>query len=193
MQHKGIAIIGAILLVIGLFGLIAVFAFGGVAMMSGPLVGTNVSGDTFDSQMPRGRMQNSQMPDSFRPESLGEQIYLTGVGENGAIRRSGGIGRMGSGGCVTCHGPDGQGGPIGMMGSFTEAPPITYGVLTGAHGEHDSDGETEEAWTDADIAHAVREGVTPDGRRLDPIMPRWDMNNEDMDALIDYLKTLDEE
>jgi len=172
MRNSSLAVIGGALLLIGAVGLGVVSLVGGTAFMSGPLYGS-------DSV-------------STLPEDVGERIYLSGEGENGRIRRSGGIGHMGSGGCITCHGPNGQGGTVGMMGGFTDAPPVTYEVLTGAHDTHDDD-EDADAWTDSDIARAIRGGTLPDGDQLESTMPRWDMSDSDMEALIEYLKTLDEE
>lgn len=76
-----------------------------------------------------------------------------------------------------------------MMGSPATAPPITYEVLTGSHDPHGEDEESE-AWTDSDIARTIRGGTLPDGDELDPIMPRWYIGDSDMEALIEYLKTL---
>ncbi len=167
MSNKSLVVVGLILLVLGLTGLGVLALLGRTALQAGPLY-TGARPTTSDS--------------------LGEQIYYTGRGTDGPITRSGGIGRMGSGGCVTCHGADGRGGQIGMMSSFADAPAITYDSLTGTHDEHD--GEAEAPWTDTDIARAIRSGVEPDGRSLDRVMPRWDMSDTEMDALIQYLKTL---
>ena len=172
MRRSPIAITGIVFLFIGIVGIAGVFVFEGTALMPGPLYESDTS--------------------STGSQSVGERIYLQGVGEDGPVRRSGGIGHMGSGGCVTCHGPDGLGGTVGMMGTFADAPPITYAALTGAHDEH-GDSDESEAWTDSDISLVIRDGVLPDGDRVNPIMPRWDMNASDMEALIEHLKTLDKE
>ncbi len=169
MANKYIGIIGAAVLAIGVIGLAVTVFFGNTALLPGPLYG-------------------EEYVDSFTG-SLGEQIYYTGVGTDGAIPRSGGMRHMGSGGCVTCHGRDGLGGQVGMMAWSEDAPPITYEALTGEHDAHGD--EPDEEWSDSDIARAVRDGELPDGDQLDPIMPRWDMTDREMDALIDYLKTLD--
>jgi len=66
----------------------------------------------------------------------------------------------------------------------TPTPDIRYSTLTGPH-------EASAGWTDAQIARAVREGVEPDGEELDPMMPRWDMDETDMRDIINYLKELD--
>jgi mono/diheme cytochrome c family protein len=48
-------------------------------------------------------------------------------------------------------------------------------------------------WTDAEILHAIRRGVRPDGRNLVPIMP-WPsyaiLTDDDARALVAYLRTL---
>jgi len=161
------AVIGGVLLVVGIVGLAAMFVLGNTAIMnSPPYTDGGSSGST---------------------ASLGQRIFNTGVGTDGAIPRTGGIGHMGSRGCVACHGQDGQGGQIGMM-DFIEAPPITYDALTSAHDGYDD--ESEAGWTDAQIAKAIRTGREPNGQQLDTIMPRWDMNGQEMNALIDHLKTL---
>lgn len=168
MRSRALAITGVVLVALGLVGLTVMLLLGNTALMPGPL---STNSDAGVDSMP-----------------LGERIYRTGYGADGAIPRTGGMGRMGSGGCVTCHGPDGQGGQVGMMLNAIDAPAITYEALTSPHEEHD--GESEAGWTDADIARALRTGLEPDGHELDSIMPRWDMNAREMDALIDYLKTL---
>lgn len=128
--------------------------------------------------------------------SAGERIFYTGVGHAGSITIDWGVsggmmGEFGRGpapfGCARCHGRDGRGSDVGMMYS-AEAPDITYRYLTIEH--TDDSGATEPAWTDADIERAIREGREPDGESLDRMMPRWDMDAEDMDATIRYLKEL---
>ena len=48
-------------------------------------------------------------------------------------------------------------------------------------------------WSDAEIAEAIRYGRRPDGRVLAPVMP-WmaysEMHDEDLDALIAYLRSV---
>ncbi|GAB4275531.1 MAG: hypothetical protein Kow0056_05200 [Coriobacteriia bacterium] len=123
--------------------------------------------------------------------SLGERIYMDGIGEDGFIPRSAvGPGMMG-GGCAVCHGTDGRGGTFTMMMGRFEAPDIRYDVLTGEHaeeGEHAEHG----GWSDEDIRRAIEDGIEPDGKRLDPFMPRWEMTDEEFDALLGYLKELSE-
>jgi mono/diheme cytochrome c family protein len=98
-------------------------------------------------------------------------------------------------GCFDCHSPkewDSRGAPpvAGKEGSgrqWTEeglawltAPNITPDPETGAG-----------KWTDDQFARAIREGIGHDGRALFPIMPYSkykDMSDEDLDAIIAYIK-----
>jgi mono/diheme cytochrome c family protein len=123
--------------------------------------------------------------------SLGARIFLDGLGEDGMIPRTAtGPGMMG-GGCVTCHGIDGRGGTFSMMMGSFDAPDVTYDTLTGEHaneGEHAEDA----GWTDDDIRRSIEDGVKPDGERLDPFMPRWQLSDAEFDALLEHLKELSE-
>ncbi|MDI6901509.1 MAG: cytochrome c [Anaerosomatales bacterium] len=136
---------------------------------------------------PRSMPPSDDFTDQF--DSLGEQVYFTGVGEDGLIPRTVpfGPGMMGGVSCASCHGDDGTGREFFMMGRTWEAPDIRYDTLTS---EHVEGGETHEPWSDDDIARAVREGIEPDGEELDVLMPRWDMTDAEMDATIDHLEEL---
>jgi len=159
--------VGVIVIVVGLIGLVAVFVL------------------------------NSAGPGSlvFRPaaESLGEEIFLYGSDGGRAIRRRGDIGMMGGSGlgCADCHGTDARGGRVSMMmmGNF-EAPDVRWGTLTSSDMEHE-EGETPHPPFDREsFARALREGVDPGGGDLESPMPRWQVNDAQVDALIDYLKGL---
>jgi len=132
-------------------------------------------------------------PDGFT--SAGQRIYYTGLDEDGdPIPRSVAGSRMMGGrtmlnaACVDCHREDGRGGTLGMMMRGIEVPDVRYSALTSPHAEGD---ETEPGWTRDDIARAIRDGVEPDGKSLRAPMPRWDMTDEQLRDVIDYLKELD--
>jgi hypothetical protein len=40
------------------------------------------------------------------------------------------------------------------------------------------------------VKQAITEGINPAGEPLDEEMPRWSMSQDDLDDLIDFLKTL---
>jgi mono/diheme cytochrome c family protein len=126
--------------------------------------------------------------------SNGEQIYYTGVSQkNGPIPRIGGppwVQHVGVG-CVACHGVQGRGGVPVMMGTAIPED-IRYTVLTAS--EHREDGEKKEMdhppFTDATIKQAITQGVDPANKPVDWTMPRWQMADQDLNDVLEYLKTL---
>ena len=121
--------------------------------------------------------------------SNGEQIFFTGTSARDTITTTGGPFwfQMHGGGCASCHGLDGRGGQVIMMGRFT-APNITYKVLTGrAPGAE----EDHKPYTDALIKRAITRGIDSSGDRLSQNMPRWQISNRDLNDIINYLKSLD--
>jgi cytochrome c oxidase subunit 2 len=163
MKTKGMLFLAVALVVVGAVGLIATVA-----------------------SVPSG------VPGAF--SSDGQRIYYTGRDATGPIPRTvpgagfAGFGMMDAAACVNCHGEDGRGGRIGMMMFGTiDVPDIRYSTLTTARSEG---GKAIPAWTDADIARAIRDGVEPDGQRLKAPMPRWGMTDADVSDVIAYLKEL---
>ncbi len=124
--------------------------------------------------------------------SEGERIYLTGASSRGPIPRSEfgmmmGVGMGGGLACVDCHGSDARGGLIETMWGDVDVPDIRYSTLTRAKSLEDT---IAPGWTRSDIARAIRDGVEPDGERLEAPMPRWGMSASEMRDLIAYLKEL---
>lgn len=119
--------------------------------------------------------------------SPGERIYFTGLGSDGLpIPITGGHHhmQMHGGGCVTCHGETRQGG-IRMWPWFWEsAPAITPEALTG---NHEAAGHDHSHYDAKALAQAITQGLEPDGDTLDDLMPRWQLTDQDLNALIDYL------
>jgi mono/diheme cytochrome c family protein len=166
MKHNGILIGAVVLLLAGAAGLVV--AFGAGAYYPAAASGTPAS-------------------------SLGRQIYYTGVDALGTIPRTipaagmMGFGMMGDLSCVDCHGPDGRGGRIATMFGTIDFADIRYSVLTTARSDN---GTSTPAWTDADIARAIRDGIEPNGQPLKAPMPRWAMSDDDVNGVIAYLKEL---
>jgi cytochrome c oxidase subunit 2 len=168
MGHRTTLVWGIALVTVGLLGIAVVWALG--------LGGTSATGGG-----------------AFT--SVGQRIYYTGQDADGRViprTIAGGgmmrLGMMGSVACVDCHGEDGRGGRIGMMFGTVDIADIRYSTLTTARSE---DGTTVPAWTDNDIARAIRDGVEPNGQRLKAPMPRWNMTDGEVADVIDYLKELD--
>lgn len=135
-------------------------------------------------------------PGSF--DTVGEQIYFTGIDAEGErIRYSGGPskGMMMEGylSCASCHGPDARGGRHLMHMEVMDAPDIRWSVLGGeGHEEedHPGDDQHDDAYTIKAFRRAVVEGEHPDGELLSPDMPRWQMSEESLEDLMDYLISL---
>ena len=86
--------------------------------------------------------------------------------------------------CANCHGRSGMGsteGPIAI-------PPITGTHLFRSVAARSAAGRARTPYTDETLAHAIRDGVDPENRALDYLMPRFDLDEETMHLLIDYLK-----
>lgn len=123
--------------------------------------------------------------------SNGERIYYTSTSNSGkTITADMGMGPMSSSmmACVNCHGENGKGGTIQMMMGTYKVPDIRYTALT--EEEHGHEGEEHLPYTEDLIKKAITEGIEPDGERLEFPMPKWSMSNEDLDDLVDYLKSL---
>jgi len=138
-------------------------------------------------------------------DSNGERIYFSGTSERSGriIYRGGptGGGMMMGGGslaCVSCHGPDGRGGVHGMHMQVMDAPDIRWSTLSAAMeeghgGEAQPEGEHGEVMAGYDLEAfrlAVVEGRHPDGTELSSSMPRWNLSDEDLADLAEFLQSL---
>jgi cytochrome c oxidase subunit II len=131
-----------------------------------------------------------------RFDSNGERIYFTATSESGRpiIANVQGMHRMRADrmACADCHGNDGRGGVVRIMMSRFEAPDIRYHSLTDeGHGQEEDEHGGHPPYTDETIKRAITEGIDPAGEPLDWEMPRWEMDERDLDDLVEYLKTLD--
>ncbi len=127
----------------------------------------------------------------------GQNLYRKGILPSGeavtGIREGGGSTSGAAAACVNCHRPSGMGSVEGGI----VIPPITarYLFKPGAlFGREANRVELETAarnpYTDATLARAIRDGINPNGRKLDYLMPRFKLDDATMNSLIAYLKQL---
>lgn len=130
----------------------------------------------------------------------GEAIFRQGRLSSGAplqAWRAGGQNLQGGqAACINCHRRSGLGAQAGAFA----IPPITgrYLFHPRAASREDLDlpyvdgvRADREPYNDGTIARAIRAGLDSEGRPLSPLMPRFDLNDADMAALVAYLKRLD--
>ena len=147
-----------------------------------------------------GPMMGGGWQSGNRYETNGEKIYFTAINENGeriSYRGGNSFGGMMGGGplaCASCHGPDARGGVHTMHMDVMDAPDIRYSALSGdasveEHGDDDHANEHNK-YDLAAFRLAVVEGKHPDGDNLSRDMPRWLMEDDDLEDLFEYLKSL---
>jgi hypothetical protein len=149
-------------------------------------------------------------PDRSPPTMAGERIYRDGMLSTGApvqgTRAPLPDVQGAAAACANCHRRSG----LGEIEGRPLVPPITArylyrprsgnrpGNLENAAMTMAQPGALPEvlrqadrgAYTDATLARAIRDGLGPDGRALDHLMPRFRIDDSDMASLIAYLKQL---
>lgn len=131
-------------------------------------------------------MHTTYIKESY--SSNGERIYLTGQSNRGTqIRAVGGHHhtQMHGGGCATCHGGDREGGASMWPWFWKTAPALTPAALQGD--DHQDDGHSHPSYTRQSLKRAITEGVNPEGKALDELMPRWVLADEDLEDLVIFL------
>ncbi|MGW8251125.1 MAG: c-type cytochrome, partial [Anaerolineales bacterium] len=144
---------------------------------------------------PRILQQDVGIPIDTNLEGVenGERIYFTAIDSDGDLLRYRGgpdFGGMMMGSyltCASCHGPDGRGGTHFMHMQVMDAPDIRFQALTEESGEH---GDEHGEYSLEDFRHAVVDGEHPDGDPLSREMPRWRINDQDLEDLFAFIKSL---
>ncbi len=163
----------------------ALVAFLMLAIMSPPILYAN----------------DSAMKAASPSANIGKAIYRHGATSIGAPleaqREAGARLRGADAACVNCHRRSGFGAREGRI----SIPPITGRFLMQSDPSAIRDDPLPyvesmrinhvPAYTDATLARAIREGVDAQGKPLNYLMPRFDLNDSDMASLIAYLKQLD--
>ncbi len=131
--------------------------------------------------------------------SPGGAIYGLGILPSGKAlrgeRRGEGPSEGSAAACVNCHQRSGFGD---VEGQFI-IPPVTAKYLfrprnrnpeAAAASPVQAAAPVRAAYTDSTLARAIREGIDPDGRALDYLMPRYNLDDRSMAVLIEYLEGL---
>jgi hypothetical protein len=129
--------------------------------------------------------------------SAGETLYRRGLLPSGkpvlATREANGSLEGADGACVNCHRRSGLGSSEGLI----TIPPIASQYLFVPRGKSleelgipfvDTARLDREPYTDATLARAIREGIGGNGRALNYLMPRYQIDDAAMAELITYLK-----
>jgi hypothetical protein len=141
-----------------------------------------------------------QSPASAAQLQAGEQLYRQGMLPSGnplVAQREGAEPMQGqAAACVNCHLRSG----LGTVEGRILIPPITAkylfrpvsaGAATMAQPSIYRRGPLRSRYSAATLARAIREGIDPDGRKFDYLMPRYSLDEASMSATIDYLEHLD--
>lgn len=140
-------------------------------------------------------------------DSNGEQIYYTGTtADGGRVGYTGGpaFGGMMMGSqlsCASCHGDDGRGGTHTMHMDVMDAPDIRLAALQGELEEQADSGEEDDHDDGHDEGHqgydletfkqAVVLGQHPGGEPLNRDMPKWDLGDEDLADLFEFISSFE--
>jgi hypothetical protein len=148
-----------------------------------------------------GASTAASRPTLADPEQLraGERIYRQGVlpsGEPVLAEHQGADPMKGqAAACVNCHRRSGLGTVEGQI----LIPPITPRYLFRSASANAAQmmqfsraasAAMRRPYTDATLARALREGIDPEGRKFDYLMPRYRFDEVSMSALIGYLRQL---
>ena len=141
-----------------------------------------------------------QSPAGAAQLQAGEQLYRQGVLPSGnplVAERDGAEPMQGqAAACVNCHLRSG----LGTVEGRILIPPITakylfrpmsVGAAAMTQPSTSGRGPLRSRYGAATLARAIREGIDPDGRKFDYLMPRYSLDEASMSAMIDYLKHLD--
>ena len=122
----------------------------------------------------------------------GKRIYQEGLLISGMPLKAKTQGNMEVSGqhlaCISCHRRSGLGSYEGKV----QIPPIAGRILLAGSAATTSPPSVQstKSYTEVSLKQTIQSGITPDGRALNPLMPRYEFDNQNLDALITYLKTL---
>lgn len=127
---------------------------------------------------------------------IGKSIYLTGIGNDGntitAISAANTKLEGAKASCANCHRRSGFGSSEGGL----LIPSITGNSLFNSREfqyrelKKSSRPITRKSYNKASLKRAIQSGIDSNGRKLNSLMPRYNMNESDMNDLISYLSSL---
>lgn len=151
---------------------------------------------------------SAAQPHNVALVEAGRRIYELGILPNGepleGIRHDGMVVAGRDAACVLCH----QRSGMGLAEGAILVPPVTATALFGklqlktfgrqprrAPGIKFTEWpfKTRPPYDDASLATTMRTGVTPSGYRFQYVMPRYELGERDMAALVAYLRALSAE
>jgi ABC-type branched-subunit amino acid transport system substrate-binding protein len=122
----------------------------------------------------------------------GKRIYLEGKGRKkiSAILLEPGLKAPGASfPCINCH----LAGGTGQLEGGVQSSDITWFHLTKEFSGKRPSGRVHPPYDEESVATAITEGMDPARTELDPAHPRYEMEREDLEDLIAYLKIMDRE
>lgn len=179
-----------------------------------PVRGTHAIGGRLLAALLAGGVSASSLPagaegarGGLSLEEIGRAIYQEGVRASGEPLVGSGLGGVViAGGCAQCHRPSG----FGTLEGGAAVPAVTGEALFGDGVERRADlfrrlylepgppgllaqaraAEGRPPYTADGLGRALREGMDPAGRPLDPLMPRYSLDEREVAALAAYLAGL---
>ncbi|MEA2080121.1 MAG: ABC transporter substrate-binding protein [Pseudomonadota bacterium] len=125
---------------------------------------------------------------------LGRRMYLEGVLPSGKMMTATVRGDIGVTGeqviCGACHRRSGLGSSEGQEVIPAVTGALLYKPLRLPTRKPPLPPELRPAYTDASLKRAIRDGLGADASALSPFMPRYALNDEELDILLAYLKSL---
>lgn len=125
---------------------------------------------------------------------LGRRMYMEGVLPSGEVMTATMVGDIPVTGeqliCGTCHRRSGLGSSEGQEVVPAITGEMLYKPLRLPTSKPPLPPEQRPAYTDASLKSAIRDGVGAGGEALSAFMPRYSLNDEELDILLDYLKSL---
>ena len=184
MEERIYLFSGLMLLIAGTVGLLAIgcAGYGRTGdMMTGGMMGRGM----MEGRGMMGDMMRNMDEIDRKTEfsSVGERIFYRGVNSKGEIIKNS-QGMRGAG-CAMCHGADAKGMQMMMM----DVPQLRWDYLADPEGHVHPSGRNHPPFTESSFITCVIAGADPSGNKLYTMMPTWEMSGEDIDDLIQYLKT----